>query len=115
MIWLLPLPVSKFDWRHTGRRRKRDNLLTGDGDVGQEPILQRRESLVLYKSFNTLRVGAREIEPMPTKAKKWPALLILIPQIRNSGKRLRVQEDLYHVTQQAFMEGQQIQDIFLSA
>jgi hypothetical protein len=31
-IWLLPhppSPVSKLDRQHTGRRRKRDNLLTG--------------------------------------------------------------------------------------
>jgi hypothetical protein len=39
MIWLSPFPefpssplsVSKLDWRHTGRLRKRDNLLTGEG------------------------------------------------------------------------------------
>ncbi len=44
MIWLLahPLPfshVSKLDLRHTGRLKKRDNLLTGEGreGVGEEP------------------------------------------------------------------------------
>jgi hypothetical protein len=45
MIWLfanphLP-PLSgqfKLDQRHTGRLRKRDNLLTGErGEVGEEP------------------------------------------------------------------------------
>jgi hypothetical protein len=34
-----PLPGSNIDWRHTGRLRKRDNLLTGEGaeGVGLEP------------------------------------------------------------------------------
>jgi hypothetical protein len=45
MIWLLPLPlplspVSKLDRQHTGRLRKRDNLLMGEeegkGGVGEE-------------------------------------------------------------------------------
>jgi hypothetical protein len=35
MIWLhpslLPLTVSKLDQQHTGKLRKRDNLLTGEG------------------------------------------------------------------------------------
>jgi hypothetical protein len=37
MILLLPFPlspVSKLDRRHTGRLRKRDNLLTGEGEGG---------------------------------------------------------------------------------
>jgi hypothetical protein len=38
MIWLLldplPLPVSKLDRQHAGRRRKRDNFLMG-GDGGR--------------------------------------------------------------------------------
>ncbi len=32
--------VRKLDWQHTGRLRKRDNLLTGEGrekGVGEEP------------------------------------------------------------------------------
>jgi hypothetical protein len=44
MIWLLPhplFPVSNLDRRHTGRRRKRDNFLTGRGEgrggVGAKP------------------------------------------------------------------------------
>ncbi len=56
MIWLLPhplpSPVSKLDRRHTGRLRKRDNLLTEEGG-------RRRESLVFYKSFNTLCSNAQ--------------------------------------------------------
>jgi hypothetical protein len=44
-------PVSKLDRRQTGRLRKRDNLLTGEGGEGQ--IIRRRDSLVLYQSFNT--------------------------------------------------------------
>jgi hypothetical protein len=52
MIWLLSLPiphlspVSKSDRRrHTGRLRKRDNLLTGEElkGVGEEPIHTTRE------------------------------------------------------------------------
>jgi hypothetical protein len=32
------LAVSKLDWRHTGRLRKRNNLLTGEkGGKGKEP------------------------------------------------------------------------------
>ncbi len=40
---------------HTGRLRKRDNLLTGEGGTvwGRSQVIRRRESLVLYKSFNT--------------------------------------------------------------
>jgi hypothetical protein len=39
IIWLLlnplpPSPVTKLDRRHTGRLRKRDNLLTGEGGGG---------------------------------------------------------------------------------
>jgi hypothetical protein len=43
MIWLpppplSPSPVSNLDLRHTGRLRKRNNLLTGEGEgVGEEP------------------------------------------------------------------------------
>ncbi len=40
------------DQRHTGRPRKRDILLTGERERSQ--ILRPQESLVLYKSFNTL-------------------------------------------------------------
>ncbi len=58
MIWLLPYrfppPVSKIDRRHKGRLRKRYNLM----GVVEETIIQMRESLVLYKSFNTLWVHA---------------------------------------------------------
>ncbi len=51
-----PSPVSKLDWRLRIRLRKRDNLLTGVGGqgCGGGPNLTTRESLVLYKSFNTL-------------------------------------------------------------
>ncbi len=42
---------------HLGRMTKRDNILTGEGDQGwrRSQIIQSRESLVLHKSFNTLR------------------------------------------------------------
>jgi hypothetical protein len=50
-----PPLVSKLDRRHTGRQRKRVNLLTGEGDDGggrgAEPY---EESLVLYTSLNYL-------------------------------------------------------------
>ncbi len=46
-------PVNKLDRRHTGRLRKRDNLLTGGGggirEWGRSRIIRLRESLVLYK------------------------------------------------------------------
>ncbi len=52
-------PVSKLNRRHTGRLRKRDNLLTGEGGGWESGralsrIIRTEESLVLYKSFNTL-------------------------------------------------------------
>jgi hypothetical protein len=47
MIWLLPpspsSPVSKSDRRYTGRLRKRDNLLTGEGVGGRSRTLRRRK------------------------------------------------------------------------
>jgi hypothetical protein len=38
VIWLQPHPLHPLplDRQHTGRLRKRDNLLTGEG-VGEEP------------------------------------------------------------------------------
>jgi hypothetical protein len=56
MIWLLPhpvppFPVSELERRHTGRLRKRANLGYGRSQIIH---VQRRESLFLYKSFNTL-------------------------------------------------------------
>jgi hypothetical protein len=42
---------------HAGRRRKIDNLLAGEGGWmvwGRSQVIRRRESLVLFKSFNTL-------------------------------------------------------------
>jgi hypothetical protein len=63
MIWLLahPLPhspVRKFDWRHTGKLRKRVYLLTGEGgrEWTRSRIIRLQESLVLDKSSNTLCV-----------------------------------------------------------
>jgi len=51
-----PPPDSKLDRRHTGRLRKRDNLLTGEGGWGwvRSRIIRPQENLVLYKSVNTL-------------------------------------------------------------
>ncbi len=41
-------PISKLDWRHTGRLRKSDNLLTGDGGTA------RKLGLVSCTWFKTL-------------------------------------------------------------
>ncbi len=64
VIWLLahplpPSPVSKLDWRHTRRQRKRDKLLIGEGGKGvsEEPnhkTSRKQKSLLLYISFDTL-------------------------------------------------------------
>jgi hypothetical protein len=38
------------------RLRKRDSLLTGEGEkVGEEHFIRRKESLVLYKAANTTK------------------------------------------------------------
>ncbi len=42
-----PLPVSKIDRRHTGRVRKRYNLLAGRGGGGAKHRTARRERMVL--------------------------------------------------------------------
>jgi hypothetical protein len=53
---LPPSTLSKVDRRLTGRLRKRDKLLTGEGRRGWawSRIVRQQESLALYKSFNTL-------------------------------------------------------------
>ncbi len=53
---LPPSPIIKLDRRHTGRLRKRDDLLTGEGVGGVQGPKSHylRESLVRHKSFNTL-------------------------------------------------------------
>ncbi len=56
-----PSPVNMTDRRHTGRLRKRDNLLPGEGGKGgwaRSWIIRPQESLILYKSFNALWVYA---------------------------------------------------------
>ncbi len=52
----LPSVGSRIDRRHRGILRKRDNLLTVEGErgLGRSQIIRRQESLVLYKSFNTI-------------------------------------------------------------
>ncbi len=51
---LPPSPVSKLDWRRTGRLRKRDNLLPGGGGGGEGAKSWMMRMMVLYKSFNNL-------------------------------------------------------------
>jgi hypothetical protein len=53
MIWLPPPPISKLDRRHTGRLRKRDNLLTWGGG-GRGAKLYECEKALFFKSFNIL-------------------------------------------------------------
>ena len=56
-------PVSKRVRRHTGRLRKSDNLLTGEGGRGwaRSRIIRPQGSLILYKSFNTLWFWLKKI------------------------------------------------------
>ncbi len=49
-----PQPHTPLDRHHTGRLRKRYNLMTGDEGRGWARSIQQRESLIVYKSFNTL-------------------------------------------------------------
>ncbi len=63
MYWLLAHPLSLQYARLAtpGGRRKKDNLLTGEGGkgVGEEPNHATVKSLDLYKSCNTLWVGEK--------------------------------------------------------
>jgi hypothetical protein len=63
MIWLLshpfppPSPVSKLDRRHTGRLRKRDKLLTGEGGRGAESYDgEKAWSSINHSLFSTFRL-----------------------------------------------------------
>jgi hypothetical protein len=64
MIWLLthPLPLfSKFD-RKTKKKRQLANGRWGVvGTRTKSQLIRRAESLVLYKSFNTLWMYAKKI------------------------------------------------------
>jgi len=60
-----PSPVNnKLELRHAGILRKRDNLLKGEGG-GRGQIIRRRESLVLYKSFNTIWLSREDGGKVP--------------------------------------------------
>jgi hypothetical protein len=50
--------ASYLDRRYTGRLKKRDNSLTGEGR-GRSRIIRLQKSLALYKSFNTLCIPFR--------------------------------------------------------
>jgi hypothetical protein len=60
MIWLHPLPFSR-------RKTEKERQLAHERDVGwgRSQIIGRRESRILYKSFNTL-CGEGTADP-PTK------------------------------------------------
>jgi hypothetical protein len=51
-----PSPVSKMSLFPSLPVRRRSSLQTGEGEMGwvRSQIIRRRESLVLFKSFNTL-------------------------------------------------------------
>jgi hypothetical protein len=63
IIWLLhhpsPTSVGELDGRHTGRLRKRENLLAegGRGD-GVGANIEPQESLVLYILYNSLCISS---------------------------------------------------------
>jgi hypothetical protein len=83
-----PYPVSRLDRRrHTGRLRKRDNLLTGEGEGGwSRSRIIPQESLVLYKLVNTLCLFPFLTVPLPRSSEQcrnvfsYP-LYIVHPQI----------------------------------
>jgi hypothetical protein len=56
-----PSPLSKLGRGHTGRRVKRGNLLTVEGERGGGPGAEScdhaHEGMALYKSFNPLWTG----------------------------------------------------------
>ncbi len=63
VVWLGSLPtlsstsiISKHDRRHTGRLRKKDNLLTGEGGRGlaRSRIIWPQKAWAFYKSFTIL-------------------------------------------------------------
>jgi hypothetical protein len=58
VVWFGSSPaLCPLSRQHTGRLRKRDKLLMGEGEGdGRE-----QESLVFYKSFNTLWVKTKQI------------------------------------------------------
>jgi hypothetical protein len=49
-----PLPTVISSGNTQERPRNRDSLLAGEGGGGRSPAKRRRESRVIYKSFNTL-------------------------------------------------------------
>ncbi len=57
-----PSPVRKLDWRNTGRLRKRDNLLTGEGKKGwgRRQIIRPQESQALSINHSVLSVYGSE-------------------------------------------------------
>jgi hypothetical protein len=58
MIWLLPIPFPppgiKLDRRHTGRRRKRVNLLTGEGGGAPSCDGEKAWSSISHSIFSSL-------------------------------------------------------------
>jgi hypothetical protein len=67
LLTLIPPLVRKLDRRHTGRLKKIDKPTGGRSGCGRSKILRRRESLVLYKSFDTLCCTQRKLGLMHSK------------------------------------------------
>ncbi len=85
MIWLLahplpPSPISKLDRRHTGRLRKRDNVLTGgwgEGEGEEQNQYDRKKAwssitikYFLEGQFNSSKSGGNK----RVTERRWPGM-----------------------------------------
>jgi hypothetical protein len=55
--FLPPSPVSKLDGQHTGRLRKRDNLLTGGGGEEQNHTTAKKPGTLLNIEYSLLKIN----------------------------------------------------------
>ncbi len=96
----------------TRKTEKEEKLLTGEGKgVGEEQIIRQQQSLVFYKSFNTLWFDVYEYDE--DEATVFPAVMIkkgrsgwgvLFPSIRYfKGICMQLQHILVEHTQFTFM------------
>jgi hypothetical protein len=76
----LPSSVSKLDWRHTGRLRKRDNLLTGEGGGRGAKSYDQREGMGLleHQAMPSLRDVAHD---------RWLCTFTIIQQLETQSAR----------------------------
>ncbi len=89
MIWLLllpPLPSVSSHRRPKGRPRKRDILLTGEGEGGgggRSQIMRRRESLVLYNILMTMHTFTGiHLQSSQLTRKTQRFCVVLAPQVK---------------------------------